>query len=117
MIKGIGIDLVELNRIKEILERTPRFAERILTSYEIDLFLQLKGHRQIEFIAGRFAAKEAFSKALGTGIGAQLSFLHIEISKDANGKPMIRKPFAEGVHLSITHSRQYATAQVVIEES
>lgn len=116
MIKGIGIDITELARIKKILERQPRFIERILTQYEIGRYEQLKGQRKIEYFAGRFAAKEAFSKAYGTGIGKELSFLDIEITVDEAGKPCISAPFSKGVHLSISHSKEYAIAQVVIEE-
>ena len=74
MIKGIGIDITELGRIKKILERQPRFPERILTENEIERFEKLKGQRKIEYFAGRFAAKEAFSKANGTGIGKNFPF-------------------------------------------
>lgn len=116
MIKGIGIDITEIGRIKQILERQPRFPERILTDHEIKRFEQLKGLRKIEYFAGRFAAKEAFSKAYGTGIGNNLSFLDIEISVDKAGKPIITSPFSKGVHVSISHSKEYAIAQVVIEE-
>lgn len=116
MIKGIGVDITELKRIEMLLERQPRFKNRILTDSEIILFEKLQGRRQIEYFAGRFAAKEAFSKATGTGIGKHLSFLDIEVISDGKGKPMISKPFSEGVHLSISHSRDYAIAQVVIEE-
>lgn len=116
MIKGIGIDITEIARIRAILERKPWFAERILTDQERIVYAGLKDARQAEFFAGRFAAKEAFAKARGTGIGESLSFLDIEIMTDSNGKPFIQKPFFAGVHLSITHSREYAAAQVVIEE-
>lgn len=117
MITGIGIDIVELSRIGKIIERQPRFSERILTPFERERFEALKGKRKIEFLAGRFAAKEAFAKAVGTGIGKNLSFLDIEVTADGNGRPMIRKPFDEGVHLSITHSEEYVVAQVVIEKN
>lgn len=115
MINGIGVDIMELDRIEMLLKRQPRFKNRILTQSEILLFEKLQGRRQIEYFAGRFAAKEAFSKANGTGIGKHLSFLDIEVVSDEKGKPMFTKPFSEGVHLSISHSRDYAIAQVVIE--
>src|SRR6476620_6914225 len=101
MIKGIGIDITEIGRVKRILERQPRFPERILTEKEIKRFEQLKGQRKMEYFAGRFAAKEAFSKANGTGIGKKLSFLDIEVTVDQAGKPCITKPISKGVHLSI----------------
>ncbi|PAL05793.1 holo-ACP synthase [Peribacillus simplex] len=115
MIKGIGVDITELDRMETLINRQPRLKERILTESEILIFEKLNGRRKVEYFAGRFAAKEAFSKANGTGIGKHLSFLDIEIISDDKGKPVISKPFSEGVHLSISHSREYAVAQVVIE--
>lgn len=114
MITGIGIDIIELARIKELLARQGKFADRVLTANEKQQFAGLPERRQAEFLAGRFAAKEAFSKAAGTGIGKELSFLEIEIATDAFGKPFFVKP-AVRAHLSISHSRDYAVAQVIIE--
>lgn len=116
MITGIGIDIVELERIQQIIERQKRFPDRILTSVEKEKFKILGDKRKAEYLAGRFAAKEAFSKAFGTGIGKELSFLDIEICTDEKGKPFIQKPFKEGVHLSISHSTNYAVAQVILEK-
>jgi holo-[acyl-carrier protein] synthase len=115
MIKGIGIDIIELSRIQEILNRQKRFVDRVLTTNERLKFEELSAARKVEFLAGRFAAKEAYSKANGTGIGEDLSFLDIEIGNDHTGKPVITKPKALA-HLSISHSRDYAVAQVIIEE-
>lgn len=115
MIKGIGIDIVELNRIKQAFERNERLKERILTRNELAQFEQLSQKRKIEFLAGRFAAKEAFSKAYGTGIGRDLSFQDIEITNDERGKPYVVKPEFGRIHLSISHSECYAIAQVIIE--
>ncbi|MED3561554.1 holo-ACP synthase [Bacillus xiapuensis] len=114
MIKGIGIDIIELSRIQDLLQRQRKFIDRILTDREKQKFEVLSNRRQVEFLAGRFAAKEAFSKAVGTGIGKELSFLDIEIGSDPYGKPIIIKPDVNA-HLSISHSREYAVAQVVIE--
>lgn len=115
MIKGIGIDIIELSRIEEIIARQRKLIDRILTDREKQTFEQLSERRRIEFLAGRFAAKEAYSKALGTGIGKEVSFLDIEIGTDDLGKPHIVKPMIQA-HLSISHSRDYAVAQVIIEE-
>jgi holo-[acyl-carrier protein] synthase len=115
MIKGIGIDIIELERIQNMIIRQGKLADRILTDNEKQKFNLLSKRRKVEFLAGRFAAKEAFSKAAGTGIGKELSFLDIEIESDPYGKPMIVKPEVQA-HLSISHSRDYAVAQVVIEE-
>ncbi|MEB6550527.1 holo-ACP synthase [Heyndrickxia sporothermodurans] len=115
MIQGIGIDIIEIDRIHQLRTRQPRFPEKILTESELELYLELKESRKSEYLAGRFAAKEAFSKAMGTGIGKELSLQDMEIMVDNNGKPYFRKPHEKGVHLSITHSKQFAAAQVVIE--
>jgi holo-[acyl-carrier protein] synthase len=116
MIKGIGLDIVEIDRIAELAARQPKFIRRILTGTEIEQYISLNGARRYEFLAGRFAAKEAFAKARGTGIGSELSFVDIEIRKDSSGKPYIFSPVEKGVHLSITHSRDFAAAQVIIED-
>ncbi|WP_018932008.1 holo-ACP synthase [Gracilibacillus lacisalsi] len=117
MIKGIGIDIIELRRIKEIVERQPKMLDRILTKAEKESLEYLQSDkRKIEFIAGRFAAKEAFSKARGTGIGP-LSFLDIEIINQKNGAPILQSKVlnAETCFVSISHSDDYAVAQVIIE--
>lgn len=117
MIKGIGIDIVELDRIQAGIDRSGNFAKRLLTEREHTHFLELSAHRQVEFLAGRFSAKEAFSKALGTGIGTQLSFQDIEILPDEKNKPVVRtEKFSGRVHVSISHSRAYAVSQIVLEE-
>ncbi|MEH7093468.1 holo-ACP synthase [Neobacillus vireti] len=115
MIKGIGIDIIELHRIRELTSRQSKLVERILTVNEKKTYEGLSEPRKVEFLAGRFAAKEAFSKAFGTGIGKELSFLDIEIETDHSGKPFFRKPEVQS-HLSISHSKEYAVAQVVLEE-
>ena len=116
MIKGIGLDIVEIQRIRKISTSQPKFAERILTEVERKIYCKLSGDRQLEYLAGRFAAKEAFSKALGTGIGKEVGFQDIEIVNDSRGKPVISKPLSQGVHLSITHTKDYAVAQIIIED-
>lgn len=115
MIKGIGIDIIELSRVQDLIKRQSKFVDRVLTPNEKIKFEELSGARKVEFLAGRFSAKEAYSKANGTGIGKELSFLDIEIETDVSGKPFFKKPKVYA-HLSITHSRDYAVAQVIIEE-
>lgn len=115
MITGIGIDIIELKRIEVMMNRQQKFSARILTETEMTEFETLSNRRKVEFLAGRFSAKEAYSKAVGTGIGQHLSFLDIEVSKDDKGKPYFSKPKSSGVHLSISHSNEYAVAQVIIE--
>ncbi|MBN6888585.1 holo-[acyl-carrier protein] synthase [Cytobacillus horneckiae] len=116
MIIGIGIDITELSRIKTMAARQARFVDRILTANEKAVYEALSEKRKVEYLAGRFSAKEAFSKAYGTGIGKDLSFKDIETATHDSGKPIIVKPLKDGVHLSISHSKEYAVAQVVIEQ-
>lgn len=115
MIRGIGIDIVELHRVRTIMERQAKFSRRILTEKEYQIFEGLSKNRQAEFLAGRFAAKEAYAKAKGTGFGKSLSFLDIEILPDRFGKPELITKETEIVHVSISHSKEYAIAQVIIE--
>ncbi|MDN4527283.1 holo-ACP synthase [Fictibacillus fluitans] len=115
MIIGTGIDIVEIIRIQEVCRKQHRFPARILTERELAVFEKLTGRRQAEFMAGRFAAKEAYAKAIGTGIGKHLSWQDIEISKNDNGKPFIAAEPDTIVHLSISHSKEFAVAQVIME--
>ncbi|MFY4776723.1 holo-ACP synthase [Metabacillus sp. RGM 3146] len=120
MIKGIGLDLVEVDRIKRTAARQPRFYKRILTVKEQEKYLRLSGRRQDEYLSGRFAAKEAYAKACGLGIGTFLSFQDLEIFNDSAGKPAIickTSNEEDKLHLSITHTKEYAAAQVLIESS
>lgn len=115
MIKGIGIDIIEINRIARAVHKRERFVRRILTEKEHARYDKLPSERRrLEFLAGRFAAKEAFAKAMGTGIG-KLSFQHIEILSDKHGAPNLACATYEGnVFISISHSKEYAVAQVVL---
>lgn len=117
MIKGIGLDIAEIPRIRKAMERSEKFQQRILSERELKLFYQLSEKRKIEFLAGRFAAKEAYSKAKGTGIGKGCEFHQIEILKDSLGKPTLffDGEFVSG-HVSITHTKEYAAAQVILME-
>ncbi|GAE36894.1 holo-ACP synthase [Halalkalibacter akibai] len=116
MIIGTGIDIVEIDRITKVLERQPRFVDRILTSSEKETFFTLQGTRKFEFFAGRFAAKEAFVKAIGTGISKSYSWLDIEVKRESSGKPILVVPgVTHQLHLSISHSKTYAIAHVLIE--
>jgi len=116
MIKGIGLDIIEIQRIKKAIHKNDRFIDRILTINERNIYKRFSSeNRKLEFLAGRFAAKEAFAKASQQGIG-KLSFQHIEILSSDNGAPkMIVDGYEqEQIFLSITHSKQYAVAQVII---
>ena len=117
-----GIDIVEIDRIRNAREHHD-LDHRILTPGELE-YARNKGSRE-EFFAGRWAAKEAVSKALGCGIGKNCSLLDIEILPDASGSPQIRLSGAAaesarklGVSawsISITHEKHYAAAMVIAE--
>lgn len=116
MINGIGIDIIELSRIKKAMNKNEKFIHRVLTIKEREVFLRLKKERRrLEYLAGRFAAKEAFAKATGKGIG-KLSFQHIEVLSSHQGAPkMSVKGYEQDeIFISISHSKDYAVAQVVI---
>lgn len=115
VIVGIGIDIVELERIAHSM-KNDRFIERLLTEREQTLAKTYETPRRVEFVAGRFAAKEAYAKAVGTGIARGLSWRQIEILPDDTGRPHVSAPYPGRIHISISHSEQYAVAQVIIEE-
>lgn len=116
MIVGHGIDIEALGSIQNAVKKRKGFAQRVLTDKEMERFSSLKGHRQVEYLAGRWSAKEAFSKALGTGIG-KLSFQDLEILNNERGAPYFSKsPFLGKVWLSISHTDQFVTASVILEE-
>ncbi|MBH0231567.1 holo-ACP synthase [Halobacillus yeomjeoni] len=117
MIKGIGIDIIDMQRIKQSIKRNPRFVQRILTEKEQERYFQLSERRQVEYLAGRFAAKEAFAKSIGTGIG-ELGFQDIEILSESSGAPTLKARGYEdfSIWVSISHSSDHAVAQVVLEE-
>lgn len=123
-IVGLGTDIAEIERVEKALARTGiAFAERILTASEMERFHQTK--QQGRFLAKRFAAKEAASKALGTGIAMGVTFHDFIISNDDLGKPHLTLThkaleLATGMkvtnmHLSISDERQYAVATVIYE--
>lgn len=115
MIAGIGLDIIELKRIEKLNNRLKRFRLRILTLEETEIYEALSGHRRTEFLAGRFAGKEAFAKARGTGIGATCNFTDINILPDDSGKPEIYfKGSPVTGFISITHTQTVAAAQVIL---
>ena len=116
MIVGHGIDIEALASIQNAVEKREGFAQRVLTDKEMERFASLKGRRQIEYLAGRWSAKEAFSKAMGTGIG-KLGFQDLEVLNNERGAPYFSKsPFSGKVWLSISHTDQFVTASVILEE-
>ena len=123
MILGIGVDIVEVARIEQSIERHgERFLHRVFTEDEIAYCSKMRSPGPN--YAARFAAKEAVSKAFGVGIGAPLGWLEIEVRRKESGKPFIElhrsgAEFASvrgarEIHLSLSHTAAYAVAQVVI---
>ncbi|MCK5902723.1 MAG: holo-ACP synthase [Cocleimonas sp.] len=124
MIKGIGTDLVSVERIERVLVKHPKaFTRRVLHPNEQKIFAD--HHSPCAYLAKRFAAKEAVSKALGTGIAKGVSFDEIEISNDAMGRPLIElhqhtKAIAQSMgvtqcFLSLSDEKNYALAYVILE--
>lgn len=90
MVFGTGVDNVELSRIQKALTRSERFVEQVLTAVELEKYNSFQSTaRKTEFLAGRWAAKEAFSKAYGTGFGKALGMHDLEIKNDELGKPFL----------------------------
>jgi len=124
MIYGIGIDLVRVQRIEEALERWgERFQRKVFTAGEIQYCLQKKNPSPS--FAARFAAKEAFVKALGSGIRRGVHWKDVEVERGPLGKPVLKlsglalgicqKQKVEGFLLSLTHEGDYSTAMVILE--
>ena len=124
MIYGVGTDIVNIDRIQKIiLKNREGFIKRVLTEHEQALFANKAD--SAAFCAKRFAAKEAFSKALGTGIGRVVSFQDLTIRNNDNGKPhfipseklrlYLLEKGVKQAHLSISDENQYAIAFVVLE--
>mgnify|MGYP000986316248 CR=1 FL=1 len=115
MILGHGIDIEELASIQEAVEKRANFPLRVLTARELERYTSLKGRKQFEYLAGRWSAKEAFAKAIGTGIG-KLSFQDLEVLNDDKGAPYFNQaPFSGKIWLSISHTEEYVTASVILE--
>ncbi|CCJ33972.1 holo-ACP synthase [Caloramator australicus] len=119
MIIGVGVDIIEIKRIKRAIERNKRFLLKIYSEKELE---ELK-KKNIESYAGYFSAKEAVSKALGTGI-LNFKWTDIEIVKENsapkvvlnnNAKKIAEQKGIKRIHISISHSREYATAFAVAE--
>ena len=124
MIFGIGTDIVEVARIEaSIAQFGDEFAKRILADSEFSIYLA--SHIKARFLAKRFAAKEAFSKALGTGLRHPATFQNIAVSHDELGKPMLvlaselqnflQSKHIAHMHISISDERNLAAAFVVLE--
>jgi holo-[acyl-carrier protein] synthase len=124
MILGSGIDLIEVARIESAYQKHgERFITRILRAAEIDYCLAHK--RPGPFLAARFAAKEAISKAFGTGICSQLGWQDMEVRRKPSGEPyvilhdkglgLMKQRGGRVIHLTISHTEAHATAMAILE--
>lgn len=129
MIFGIGVDLIEIDRIRAADARHgDRFARRILGAREFERYQARRARsdqRGLVFLATRFAAKEAISKALGLGMRSPMSWRAVEIINDASGRPIAFVAGAElrrfvehrrlKLHVSLSDERQFAVAYAIAE--
>ena len=123
MIIAVGFVLIEIERIAKALQRE-NFCTRIYTAAELSYAGSKKNQRKAASLAAVFAAKEAVAKALGVGLG-QIGWREIEVRHDELGKPFVAlsgraRALAEergvkNIHLSLSHSREYALAMVILE--
>ena len=122
-ILGVGMDIVETKRIAESMERFgDRFLQRIFLDGEVAYARSMKFPHL--HLAARFAAKEAISKAFGTGIGHEMGWRDLEIVREPSGAPQVRlhgraEAFAktrgvQAIHLSLSHTTEYGAASAVI---
>jgi len=124
MIVAIGIDIIEVARIREVLLRTPRFRERVFTAAE-RTYCDGRGAVAAQHYAARFAAKEAALKALQTGWRGGITWQDVEVGSRESGAPYLifhgplkdifESSGATAAHLSISHTTQHALAQVILE--
>jgi holo-[acyl-carrier protein] synthase len=125
MIISIGIDIIEVARIREVLLRSPRFRERVFTAAE-RAYCDSRGVVAAQHYAARFAAKEAALKALQTGWRGGIGWQDVEIGSLESGAPILifhglvrelfEKSGATAAHLSLSHTSEHAIAQVVLEK-
>ncbi len=124
MITGVGIDMIEVARVEEKINKENGFREVVFSISEIE-FCESKTNK-FEHYAARFAAKEAFLKATGFGLTIGYTLSEIEVSNDVNGRPMLTlngyfKAQADQhkwnkLHVSLTHLKDVASAIVIIEQ-
>ena len=125
MIVSTGIDIVEVYRIRETMERTPRFTERVFTAGERQ-YCDSKGVAAFQSYAVRFAAKEAFLKALKTGWRGKITWHDIEVVQSDEGVPSLQvtgeakmifeQIGADTIHISLSHTADHAIAQIILEK-
>ena len=126
VIISIGIDIIEVSRVRQTIARTPRFAERVFTEAE-RLYCESRGAAAAQHYAARFAAKEAALKALQTGWSGGISWQDVEVTAKESGAPIIlfhgrarelyEESGASAAHISIAHTSEHAIAQVILEKN
>lgn len=117
MIVGVGIDAVEIERVKKIVAKGDNFARKVLTPKEFAQYQKLSGRRKVEYLGGRFSIKESFVKALGTGFSKEVGLQDIETLWDKVGHPVTTSPkFAGKIFPSITHDRHEIVTLIVLEK-
>jgi holo-[acyl-carrier protein] synthase len=124
VIVSIGIDIIEVARVREVLARTPRFVARVFTTTE-RAYCDSRGAVAAQHYAARFAAKEAALKALGTGWSGGIAWHDVEVVSQETGAPSLnfsgraRELFQQSgatlAHLSLSHTAEHAIAQVILE--
>ncbi len=125
MIFGIGIDIIEIERIKHSIQKySERFEQKVFTQREID-YCRSQADPNKHF-AARFSVKEAVLKSLGTGMTGGIAWKDIEVGHQRSGQPVLnlygkgKKLFdhlkLKTIHISITHDKQYAAAQAIAEK-
>lgn len=116
MITGLGVDITDIDRIKAAVAHNSHFIKRILTEAEIKQMVNFSEKRRIEYIAGRFSAKESYSKAFGSGLGSAVRFHDLTIVDDEKGKPIIlTHPFDGRAFVSISHTNEIVMTEVILE--
>jgi holo-[acyl-carrier protein] synthase len=124
VIVSIGIDMIEVRRVRVVIERTPRFVARVFTAGE-RAYCAGHGAAAAQHYAARFAAKEAALKALGTGWRGGLKWQDVEVVSNEAGAPalvfhdqaraLLQQLGADTAHLTISHTTEHAIAQVILE--
>ncbi len=116
MIAGIGVDITEIARIEGAITRNSHFINRVLTPAEVDQLTGMSKKRKLEYIAGRFSAKESYSKAFGSGLGAAVRFQDLTIVNNSKGKPELSQhPFEGNAFVSISHTDSIVMTEVILE--
>jgi holo-[acyl-carrier protein] synthase len=122
MVKGIGVDIIEIDRVRRSIKRMgDRFLEKVYTSSEIS-YCNAKAHR-FQHYAARFAAKEALSKALSTGWAGEFRWKDVEVMNEPSGQPrfllhgtLCERLKGADIMLSMSHSDSHVVAMVIIQE-